>query len=217
MVVNSIVLILITKYSKRQFVETIVRIYLEDLLEKNISAHFGILNQMKKTIVNIGVLLFVTATIFVACQKTEEYPPVPMLEFSGFTMYRTLADVDSFGIMLLNYTDGDGDLGLQPFDQSVNFYVSYYKMVNGQLKIGTRYNPTTGESDTINFNARIPYLAPANYKGWIKGTIEDTINPISDPTSGKTYDTIMFKACIIDRAGNKSDTVSTPLILVKNQ
>jgi hypothetical protein len=60
-------------------------------------------------------------------------------------------------------------------------------------------------------------LAPENYEGWIKGQIEDTINPISDPTSSKLLDTIMFEAHVIDRAGNKSNMVQTPLIVVKNQ
>jgi hypothetical protein len=170
-----------------------------------------------KTLVNIGVLLILFSAVLISCQKKESYPVVPALEFSDFTIYCTQAEVDSFGIMLLSYTDGDGDLGLAAYDTSTNFFVSYYKMENGQLKIGTRYNQVTGETDTINFNARIPYLAPSDYSGWIKGTIEDTINPISDPTSNKIYDTIMFKAYIIDRAGNQSNVAETPLIQVKNR
>jgi hypothetical protein len=172
---------------------------------------------MKKTLLNIGLLLIVALCFFVSCQEKEEYPVVPTLAFSGFMVYRTQADVDTFGIMTFSYTDGDGDLGLETNDQSVNFFVSYYSMDNGLLKIGTRYNPTTGKIDTINFNVRIPHLAPPDYIGWLKGTIEDTINPINNPTSGKIYDTIMFKACLVDRAGNKSDTASTPLIVIKNR
>jgi len=187
------------------------------LLDGIFSVHFRFLNHFMKTVVNIGVLLFVISSLLLSCQKKEEYPPIPALEFSGFTLYRTQADVDSFGIMVLSYTDGDGDLGLTSYDTSNNFFVSYFRMVNGILKIGTRYNQVTGKIDTINFNARIPYLAPADYSGWIKGTIEDTINPISDPTSVKVYDTIMFKAYIIDRAGNKSNVAETPLIRIKNQ
>ncbi len=155
--------------------------------------------------------------IFFACTEKEEYPPEPQLEFVNFVSYRTYEDVDSLGILTISYIDGDGDLGVPFYDTSINFFVSYYIMDNGQLKRGTRYNPTTGEIDTINFNARIRVLAPENYEGWIKGQIEDTINPLSDPTSSKLLDTIMFEAHVIDRAGNKSNMVQTPLIVVKNQ
>jgi hypothetical protein len=170
-----------------------------------------------KRLFKIAILLFFIAIIFQTCTEKEEYPPEPHLDYVSFVTYRTYEDVDSLGILTLSYIDGDGDLGLPFWDTAVNFFVSYYVMDDGELKIGTRYNPTTGEIDTINFNARIPVLAPENYEGWIKGQIEDTINPISNPASSKLLDTIMFEAHVIDRAGNISNVVQTPLIVVKNQ
>jgi hypothetical protein len=170
-----------------------------------------------KTIFKIAILLFFISMFVSACREKESYPPEPILTYSGFTMFQTPDGADSFGVMTISYTDGDGDLGMYPNDSNPNFFVAYYKMVDGILKIGTRYNPTTGEIDTINFNARIPMLVPPYYTSWIKGEIEDTINPISDPTSQKPYDTIMFEAYVVDRSGNKSNTVQTPLIVVKNQ
>jgi hypothetical protein len=170
-----------------------------------------------KRLFKIAILLFFMAMIFTTCTKKEEYPPEPQLEFSNFVTYRNLNGVDSLGILTISYTDGDGDIGLPVWDTGVNFFVSYYVMDNGELKVGTRYNPTTGEIDTINFNARIPVLAPGDYTGWIKGQIEDTIKPLSDPTSSKLLDTIMFEAQVVDRAGNRSNKVQTPLIIVKNQ
>jgi len=170
-----------------------------------------------KTILKITILLVFISLLVESCREKEEYPPEPILAYESFTVYRNADNVDSLGILRISYTDGDGDLGLFPGDSGTNFFVSYYKMVNGELKIGTRYNPTTGEIDTINFNARIPILVPPEYTSWIKGEIEDTINPLSDPTSQKPVDTIMFKAWVVDRSGNVSNTVETPLIEVKNQ
>lgn len=170
-----------------------------------------------RAVIKIAILLFFISIFFPTCKEKEEYPPVPQLEFADFLTFRTLDDIDSLGILTVSYVDGDGDLGLYPFDTGVNFFVSYFVMDNGVLKAGTRYNPTTGEIDTINFNARIPLLAPEDYSGWIKGEIEDTINPLRDPTSQKALDTIMFEVYVVDRADNQSNVVQTPLILVKNQ
>jgi hypothetical protein len=170
-----------------------------------------------RTVFKLTILLFIISILFPTCQEKEEYPPIPQLKFVDFISYRTQDDVDSLGILTVSYIDGDGDLGVYPNDTGVNFYVSYWVMDNGVLEVGTRYNPTTGEIDTIKFNARIPMLAPEYYTSWIKGQIEDTINPLSDPTSQKALDTIMFEIYVIDRADNQSNIVQTPLILVKNQ
>lgn len=160
----------------------------------------------------------VLAALFAqSCMEKQSYPIVPSLEFSGFTKIVHPDGYDTAGILLLSYTDGDGDLGLLSFDTTgYNFFVAYYRMENGVLKPGTRYNNETGEYDTIHFNNRFNQLAPDDYSGWIKGEIEDTIQPLFDPRSTKTRDTVQFRVHMVDRAGHRSDTVFTPLILVDN-
>lgn len=171
-----------------------------------------------KTITQIVILLLFGSAFLFSCLQKQEYPEVPSLEYKSFTLLRhPLSDYDSIGILLLGYTDGDGDLGLNLIDtSSYNFFVSYFKMENGKLEPGTRYNPITEQFDTINFNSRFYKLAPEDYSGWLKGDIEDTIRPLYDPRSTKTHDTVLYKIYMVDRAGNKSNTVETPLIIVKN-
>ncbi len=170
-----------------------------------------------KTIIRLAILLFTVSVILFSCMEKQNYPDVPQLEFLNFTKLIHPAGYDSLGILLLSYTDGDGDLGLPAVDDtSINFFVSYLRMENGVLKPVTVLNPSTGEYDTINFNNRFYELAPDGYTGWIKGEIEDTINPLYDPQSTNSIDTVKFEAYLVDRAGNKSNVVVTPLIPVRN-
>lgn len=163
------------------------------------------------------ILLSILAGFVYSCRETEEYPVIPHLEFNTFTILVHPSGYDSAGVLILSYTDGDGDLGLADNNSSdYNFFVTYYKMENGVLKPGTRFNPETGQNDTIFFNNRFYNLAPDGYSGWIKGEIEDTIRPLYDPRSTKTYDTVLYKIYLVDRAGNQSNMVETPLIVVKN-
>jgi hypothetical protein len=170
-----------------------------------------------KTIFRLAILLFTIAAILFSCMEKQEYPDVPQLEFLSFTKLVHPAGYDTMGILLLSYTDGDGDLGLTRGDTAgINFFLSYFRMENGEFKPVTVFNPTTGEYDTINFNNRFYELAPEGYSGWIKGEIEDTINPLYDPRSTNSIDTIKLEAYLVDRAGNKSNTIETPLIRVRN-
>lgn len=170
-----------------------------------------------KTIIKILIIFIIPGLIITSCRDKEEYPIVPALKYENFIKLVHPDGYDTLGILLVSYTDGDGDLGISQFDTaSYNFFVDYYVMDNGVLEPGTIYNSITGEFDTINFNNRFGPLAPDDYVGWIKGEIEDTIKPLFDPRSTKEYDTIQFRVHMVDRAGHRSDTISTPLIVVKN-
>jgi hypothetical protein len=170
-----------------------------------------------KTIIKIFILVSVASILIVSCREKQEFPPEPRIEFLSFTKLVHPSGYDTLGVLLISYTDGDGDLGLQRGDKTpYNFFVSYFVMKNGVLQPGTFFNTLTGKIDTINFNNRFGPLAPEGYKGWIKGEIEDTIKPLYDPRSTKEFDTVQFKVFLTDRAGNISNTVETPLIIVKN-
>lgn len=172
---------------------------------------------------NSITLFFILLLIIVSCQKYEEYPLEPRVEFVEFLMLRDAQGIDQRGILRLSYTDGDGDIGLTtddtvaPYDY--NLFIKYFEMQNGVFKeiflITSRVvNDTTIVYDTATFNGRIPILTPAGKNKAIRGEIDDTLfvnNPLSN------FDTIKFEAYIVDRALNKSNTVSTPPILVKKR
>ncbi len=153
------------------------------------------------------MLLFLSLGM-TACIKEEQYPIEPVINFEQFATARGSDGKDSLGVLSISYTDGDGDLGypaIKP-DPQYDLYISYFEMNNGVLE-----NVTTPSGDTIQFNARLPYLTPDIANKTIKGEIEDTLtinNPLSD------NDTILFRIYLVDRANNKSNTIETPLIKI---
>ncbi len=169
------------------------------------------------------VLFFISLLFIGSCQKYEEYPLEPHVEFVDFLMLRDAQGIDQRGVLRLSYTDGDGNIGLTrddtvaPYDY--NLFIKYFELQNGVFKeiflITSRVvNDTTIVYDTATFNGRIPILTPAGKNKAIRGEIEDTLfvnNPLSN------FDTIKFEAYIVDRDLNKSNTVSTPPMFVKKR
>lgn len=168
-------------------------------------------------------LIFIILLTVASCQKYEEYPLEPRLEFTEFLMLRDAQGIDQRGILRLSYTDGDGNIGLTeddtvaPYDY--NLFIKYFELQNGVFKeiflvTSNQINDSTIVYDTATFNGRIPILTPAGKNKAIRGEIEDTLfvnNPLSN------FDTIKFEAYIVDRDLNKSNTVSTPPMLVKKR
>jgi hypothetical protein len=120
---------------------------------------------------------------------------------------------DSSVVITLNYTDGDGDIGLEetdtfpPFnfgsDYFHNLLVSVYRIENG-IKIPITIPATT---DTLNFNDRIKNLTPTGKIKTISGQIRINLN--AKPYPGILPDSMSYKVQIIDRKLNKSNTVET--------
>lgn len=173
---------------------------------------------MRLTIIILLVLL-----ISISCKKYEEYPPEPVLEFTDFLILRDTAGIDQRGILKMTYTDGDGNIGLNDSDTiapyDYNLFIKYFELQRGVFKeiflITPNYiNDSTVIYDTATFNGRIPILTPAGKNKAIRGEIEDTLF-INNPLS--IYDTIKFEVYIVDRDLNKSNTISTPPIVVKKR
>ncbi|MBN1337675.1 MAG: hypothetical protein JXA03_00030 [Bacteroidales bacterium] len=171
---------------------------------------------MRKT----GWTLTVVCTAIIAfhaCRKAEEYPVEPVIRLESFVkIFNSSQGIFDRGIMTLSFTDGDGDIGLgqndtvAPYDY--NFIIRYFEVQHGDTveeKL-VWFNKITQTYDTINHNARIPYLTARGDKKGIKGEIEDTLQ-IYNYNSG--FDTVFFEAYIIDRALHKSNVVVTPPII----
>jgi hypothetical protein len=176
------------------------------------------------------IVLFFTGIIltsFLSCQKFEEYPIEPQIQFQKFTLLvDSIITGDTFelrterGILSFSYTDGDGDLGLRssdtlpPFNKGskyyYNIYVRYFEKQNGKF-VEVTIDNNDGTTDTVNFHGRFPYLTPQGIHKAIRGTFNDTL-PVLNPMSD--YDTIKFKFFIYDRALHKSNEQETPEIVV---
>lgn len=155
--------------------------------------------------------LFITLFIQISCRESETFPVVPRIEYIDFIKIQTLDGIDSIGVLRFSYTDGDGDLGypaVKPEPQ-YDLFISYFEMNNGILEY-----VTTPSGDTIQFNARLPFLTPDISNKTIKGEIEDTLT-INNPLSEN--DTILFRVYLVDRANNMSNTIETPLIKIVKQ
>ena len=168
-----------------------------------------LINQIRRI---IPLCLIAAFVLSISCLRQEEFPDIPHIEYKDFIKINNGLGYDDKGILVLKFTDGDGDIGLAesdtfpPYDQSsmyyYNFFISYYEKQNGEfIEI---------ELPFAN-NSRIPPLNSSKNPKPLKGEIEIELF-INNFTS--TYDTIRFSAFIVDRALNHSDTIITPDIYI---
>ena len=172
---------------------------------------------MRRLILIYGLILILIGGILYSCEKKEEYPIIPKIKFENFLkIYNPDLGIFERGVLKISFTDGDGDIGLYQWDTvapyDYNFFITYYEIQNGDTVevFITKYNEQTGEDDTLNFHARIPILTPGGSNKSIKGEIEDTLFIYNYNSS---FDTIMYKAYIKDRALHESNSILTPLIV----
>lgn len=159
----------------------------------------------------IYFIVFIFLLGICSCKRDCHFSEIPNLEFSKFEKISNSTGIDNQGYLKLNFTDGDGDIGLKssdtlyPYgyndDYYYNFFIDYYEKQNGvYVKIDL---PLTN-------NSRLPVLSdnsPECLSGEI--SIKLSYNNILSQ-----YDTICFKCYIVDRALNKSNIVTTPDIIV---
>ncbi|MGE5425058.1 MAG: hypothetical protein ACM3N9_06820 [Syntrophothermus sp.] len=162
-----------------------------------------------------NILLLITATLLLfSCMKKENYPIEPQIEDNGFALVYDTGQYPVNGIISLRFTDGDGDIGLAendtfpPHDPGsplyYNLIINYFEKQHGQFVLVETTPP---------FSARIPVLNSDEPGKAIKGIITDTVplNPLP------IYDTIKFETFIYDRQNHKSNTVTTPEIILRRR
>ena len=159
----------------------------------------------------LSLLIFIIVVVF-SCKKKDEYPKEPVITFKNIFLIRDTDGIDKNALIQLEFTDGDGDVGLSntdinaPFDTASVFYnnlfIDYYEMRNGTF-YKLELDPP--------LHARVPVLNTSTGKQPLKGTIEITtlVNFLSP------YDTIKFEFLLADRSLNLSNKVFSPII-VKN-
>ncbi len=178
---------------------------------------------MIRNTAKILILLLVVGAVMLSCRKFEDFPDIPEITYDDFIVLMNLeTGITERGVLVFSYTDGNGDLGLDkgdtliPFNKDGDYYynliIKYYEKQFGvfvEVPI-LAWNADSSHFDTLTFNSRFPVLTPESGNQAIKGVFNDTLfiyNPLSE------FDTIRFKAHIIDRALNKSNEIETSDII----
>ena len=178
---------------------------------------------MKNYIANILILVLIAGTLCESCKKFEDFPDIPIINYEDFiVLVNPETGTSERGVLVFSYTDGDGNLGLDkgdtlyPYDKNGEYYynliIKYYEKQFGTfVEVPLlSWNSDSSYYDTLTFNSRFPVLTPETGNQAIKGIFQDTLfiyNPLSE------FDTIKFKALIIDRALNKSNEIETGEII----
>jgi hypothetical protein len=148
-----------------------------------------------------------------SCFKKEEYPIEPVITYDS---YKFIGDSLE---LTFNFTDGDGDLGLNdndtltPYDTSsffqYNLYIHYFEKND---LVGWE-NGLNLAGDTVIFPYRIePILTNGKAKG-IKGKMEVNLSHLYYNPLSMESDTIKYTIQLIDKALNKSNIIESAVII----
>ncbi|MFA6924104.1 MAG: hypothetical protein WC223_07595 [Bacteroidales bacterium] len=164
--------------------------------------------------ITLFVLIAIFAVSYLSCKKPSAYPSIPAIEFRSFEKIPNETKVDNNGLLTISFTDGDGDLGLNPSDTNppfdnngpnyFNYFMRFFEKQDGKFVDIT-------DSLTLPLNSRFPRIESKTKNKSLKGYIELEI-PINNPYS--SFDTIKFNVYITDRALHKSNTITTPEIII---
>lgn len=177
-----------------------------------------------KILIKIKFILPVMVFLAViSCKRTEEYPPEPVISFLEFErLLNPEFNIYDRGILKFEFTDGDGDIGLEkkdtfpPFNPGSQYYynliIDYYEVRNGVETYVPLvfFNASTQTFDTVYLSARIPLLTPLGTNKALSGEIHDTLFIYN---YNSEFDTLFLKFYIIDRALNKSNMERTGYII----
>ncbi len=136
---------------------------------------------------------FLFIFIFISCKKeTVSFDPIPSIEFSSINPSSANQYSDPVTISI-KYKDGDGDLG-ENTTSAENCFIT-------DNRIG------------IIYKYRIRQLAPDNANIPIEGTLNIPMGGqiITDSTNSQS---VSFTLFITDRAGHKSNSITTSSITI---
>lgn len=142
--------------------------------------------------------------MFNACLKTEKFPDEPVIELKSFDPLP-----DGSANLTIQFTDGDGDIGLNPGDTFppfdinstyyYNLFVNYFEQQNGEWVQIPITNPP--------LSYRTPVITPNGQNKSLNGEITVKLSLYFDPNSA--FDTIRLSTQLIDRSLNESNVVET--------
>jgi len=160
--------------------------------------------------------LIVTVLFVSSCKKPDEFPITPVITFKDIYSIRDAQGYDQKMIVLLDFTDGDGDVGYKDIGQNGSVFddptSDYYN--NYVAKLFQFTNGVWTEYPTIvPLGGRLPYLTPFGKNKTLKGEISCEV----DVPLHAVEDTFRLDIFIYDRSLHKSNIVTTSEIVLYTQ
>lgn len=135
---------------------------------------------------------------FFACKKEKDFSIIPEIESRDF--YLTS---DSSALWVVGFTDGDGNIGIKSDEVGdPNFPYQVYTIENGQASL---------IEDTVNRGFRVPPIDGVETENGIEGELQLSFTGL-DLFKAFGIDSLYFSAYLIDRDGNQSNTLNTPIL-----
>lgn len=153
------------------------------------------------------LLLFVIVDIIVyACVKKTTYPTTPEIEYQAFYPY-----IGDSADLQIKFKDGDGDIGVSENDTTVTLWAIYYYKDTVTQKYRA-YTSCPNDCDTLRTGYIVKSPSDA-YKGKpISGEISVRLQQFRH---SKKIKNIKYVIYLFDKAGNKSNIITTPELFVQ--
>ena len=154
-----------------------------------------------KSIVKIGLITSLALALN-SCVKEEQYPIEPAIKYLDFVL-----NPDGSATLKYTFTDGDGDIGIEPEETGYNYFIHYYHKDGAGNFVP--YNIPPGDTVALVVPYRIQpiySINPGKKKKSSKGEIQITLYAPLFP-AGET----MKVACqLFDQAGHSSTLEFSP-------
>jgi hypothetical protein len=147
--------------------------------------------------------LFVALGLFLldtSCVKKKEYSDEPEIGYKDFVL-----NEDGSADMVLTFSDGDGDVGRDPGDATINLYSTYYYKDTITGNFTAFYDQFTLDTTRNNFTVRMPV---SDYDG--RSITGEIMVHISKYRHSKKIKSLKYVTYLFDNAGHQSNILSTP-------
>jgi len=180
-------------------------------------------NIMKRQLIHPVLVLFGITLLLSSCWNEPDFSDTPKIEFLGLSPFKRLPSRGGVGggerdsvVISLNFTDGDGDLGVNsPRNKadSAIYYSTFKDWGNYQIKVLRLVNNKYEELKTPENNVLVfPRLTKEGTKGAIEGTLD--FRQIFFYSRNAKITPIKFQIKIRDRTLLESNMVETDTVHV---
>lgn len=169
------------------------------------------------------VLILLSLVFLTRCSDKIEYSIIPEISMSDKQVYHNPTQ------MIINFTDGDGDIGLTALDSATppynfvpdssnpenlssniyyyNLILHYYEKRDGVWEFIDFKEPIVDDILPFPFHAQVPIITPSGQNKALKGEIELVIELLFTRP-----DSVRFEIILVDRELHESNRLVTPII-----